>query len=111
MMPLSPILPCELFDVWGLNFMGPFPSSFGYRYILMGVDYVSKWVEAIPARTNDHKVVVNFIRENIFSRFGVPRVIISDGGQHFRHRTLEALLKKYSVNHKIATPYHPETSG
>ena len=79
-MPLSPILPCELFDVWGIDFIGPFPPSFGYHYILVAVDYVSKWVEAIPARINDHRVVVNFIRENIFSRFGVPRVIISDGG-------------------------------
>ena len=91
--------------------MGLFLPSFGYRYIFVAVDYVSKWVEAIPAHTNDHNVVMNLIRENIFSRFGVPRVIISDGGQHFCHRTLEALLKKYSVNHKVATPYHPQTSG
>ena len=111
MMPLSPILPCELFDVWGIDFMGPFPPSFGYQYILVAVDYVSKWVEAIPVRTNDHRVVVQFIREHIFARFGVPRVLISDGGQHFRHRTLEALLRRYSVTHKVATPYHPQTSG
>ena len=105
-MPLSPILPCELFDVWRIDLMGPFPPSFGYRYILVWVDYVSKWVEAIPARTNDHKVVVNLIRENIFSQFGVPRVLISDGGQYFRHRTLEALLRRYSMTHKVFTPYH-----
>ena len=79
-MPLSPILPCELFDVWGIDFMGPFPPSFGYQYILVAVDYVSKWVEAIPAHTNDHRVVVQFIREHIFARFGVLRVLISDGG-------------------------------
>ncbi|RVW23034.1 Retrovirus-related Pol polyprotein from transposon 17.6 [Vitis vinifera] len=68
MMPLNPILIVDLFDVWGIDFMGPFPMSFGLSYILVGVDYVSKWVEAIPCRTNDHKVVLKFLKENIFSR-------------------------------------------
>ncbi|RVW13020.1 Pol polyprotein [Vitis vinifera] len=88
-MPMNPILIVDLFDVWGIDFMGPFPMSFGNSYILVGVDYVSKWVEAIPYKHNDHKVVLKFLKENIFSRFGVPKAIISDG----------------------ATPYHPQTSG
>ncbi|RVW31008.1 hypothetical protein CK203_100673 [Vitis vinifera] len=66
-MPMNPILIVDLFDVWGIDFMGPFPMSFGNSYILVGVDYVSKWVEAIPS--------------------------------------------KYGVKHKVATPYHPQTSG
>ena len=88
MMPLTPILIIEIFDCWGLDFMGPFPPSCGYLYILLAVDYVSKWVEAIPTRTNDHKVVLKFLKEHIFSRFGVPRAIISDGGLHFCNRPL-----------------------
>ncbi|KAL6345871.1 hypothetical protein AAG906_020453 [Vitis piasezkii] len=76
MMPLNPILIVDVFDVWGIDFMGPFPISFRHFYILVGVDYVSKWVEAIPCRSNDHKVVLKFLKENIFSRFGVPKVII-----------------------------------
>jgi hypothetical protein len=111
MMPLNPILIVEIFDVWGIDFMGPFPPSFGYEYILVGVDYVSKWVEAVATKTNDHKVVVKFIQTNIFSRFGTPRAIISDGGKHFCNRFLKTLLLKYSVTHKVATPYHPQTSG
>jgi hypothetical protein len=111
MMPLNPILIVEIFDVWGIDFMGPFPPSFGYEYILVGVDYVSKWVEAVATKTNDHKVVVKFIQANIFSRFGTPRAIISDGGKHFCNRFLKTLLLKYSVTHKVATPYHPQTSG
>ena len=91
--------------------MGPFPSSFGYIYILVGVDYVSKWVEAVPCRTTDHRVVLKFLKENIFSRFGVPKAIISDGGSHFRNKPFESLLAKYGVKHKVATPYHPQTSG
>ena len=111
MMPLTPILIIEIFDCWGIDFMGPFPPSCGYLYILLSVDYVSKWVEAIPTRTNDHKVVLKFIKEHIFSRFGTPRAIISDGGLHFCNRSFENLLKKYGVTHKVSTTYHPQTNG
>ena len=91
--------------------MGPFPSSFGYIYILVGVDYVSKWVETVPYRAADHRVVLKFLKGNIFSRFGVPKAIISDGGSHFCNKPFENLLTKYGVKHKVATPYHPRTSG
>ncbi|KAM1559976.1 hypothetical protein TB1_003248 [Malus domestica] len=110
-MPQVSVLNVEIFDVWGIDFMGPFPSSYGFTYILLAVDYVSKWVEAKATRTNDSKVVADFIRTNIFARFGMPRVIISDGGSHFCNRTIEALLRKYSVTHKVSTPYHPQTNG
>ncbi|WKA01560.1 hypothetical protein VitviT2T_019836 [Vitis vinifera] len=111
MMPLNPILIVDLFYVWGIDFMRHFPMSFGYSYILVGVDYVSKWVEAIPCKRNDHRVVIKFLKENIFSRFGVPKAIISDGGTHFCNKPFETLLAKYGVKHKVATPYHPQTSG
>ena len=73
----------------------------------MGVEYVSKGVEAIPCKYNDHKIVLTFMKENIFSRFGVPKAIISDGGTHFCYKSFETLLAKYEVKHKVATPYHP----
>ena len=60
MMPLIPILVVELFDVWGIDFMGPFPTAYGNTYIFVGVDYVSKWVEAFPCKTSDHRVVLKF---------------------------------------------------
>ncbi|KAM1757990.1 hypothetical protein ACFX11_007166 [Malus domestica] len=110
-MPQTPIFSVEIFDVWGIDFMGPFPPSFGFTYILLAVDYVSKWVEAKATRTNDSKVVADFVKTNIFARFGMPRVLISDGGSHFCNRTIEALLKKYTVTHKVSTPYHPQTNG
>jgi hypothetical protein len=109
-MPQARILFCEIFDVWGIDFMGPFPVSFGYVYILL-VDYVSKWVEAKATRTNDSKVVTNFIKSRILSRFGIPRALISYRGTHFCNRTVETLLKKYHVTHKVSTAYHPQTSG
>ncbi|KAM2867848.1 hypothetical protein COP2_023719 [Malus domestica] len=110
-MPQVSILNVEIFYVWGIDFMGPFPSSYGFMYILLAVDYVLKWVEAEATRTNDSKVVADFIRTNIFARFGMPRVIISDGWSHFCNQTIEALLRKYNVNHKVSTPYHPQTNG
>ncbi|GLT29119.1 hypothetical protein SLA2020_040050 [Shorea laevis] len=110
-MPLNNLLVCELFDVWGIDFMGPFPHSFTNQYILVAMDYVSKWVEAIALPTNDARVVVKFLKKNIFTRFGIPRAIISDGGKHFCNKQFDALLSKYGVTHKVATPYHPQTSG
>ena len=91
--------------------MGLFPSSFGYYYILVGVDHVSKWVEAIACKHNHHKVVMKFVNENIFTRFGVPKAIISDKGTHFCNKTFNNILARYGVKHKVATPYHPQTSG
>ena len=110
-MLLTPILVVDLFDVWGIDFMGSFPISFGYLYILVGVDYVSKWVEVVPCRTSDHRVVLKFLKENIFSKFRVPKAIISDGGSHYCNKPFENLLTKYGVKHKVATPYHPQISG
>ena len=110
-MPLHPILTVEIFDVWGIDFMGPFPNSSGNLYILIAVDYMSKWVEAVARRTNDNKVVVKFLKKNIFSRFGAPRAIISDNDTHFCDRSFEALMRKYSITHKLSTPYHPQTTS
>ncbi|KAL2235382.1 UNVERIFIED_CONTAM: hypothetical protein Sindi_1270400 [Sesamum indicum] len=110
-MPLSPILVREVFDVWGIDFMGPFPSSFGKTYIILGVDYVSKWVGAKATRADDAKTVVESVKANIFSRFGMPRAIISDRGTHFCNKVIEALFKKYNITYRISTAYQPQTNG
>ncbi|KAL2237448.1 UNVERIFIED_CONTAM: Retrovirus-related Pol polyprotein from transposon [Sesamum indicum] len=110
-MPLTSILVCEIFDVWGIDFMGPFPSSFGKSYIILGVDYVSKWIEAKATRTDDAKTVIDFVKTNIFSRYGMPRAIISDRGTHFCNKMVSALFKKYNVTHRVSTAYHPQTNG
>ena len=91
--------------------MGPFPPSYSNTYILVVVDYVSKWVEAIATPTNDTKTVLKFLQKHIFSRFGVPRVLISDGGTHFCNRQLYSAMVRYGISHKVATPYHPQTNG
>ena len=87
--------------------MGPFVSSNGMKYILVAVDYVSKWVEAIALANNEGKSVTTFLKMNIFSHFGTPRDIISDRGSHFCNRLFKGLLEKYGVRHNVATPYNP----
>ncbi|GJT72734.1 reverse transcriptase domain-containing protein [Tanacetum coccineum] len=101
---------CEIFDVWGIDFMGPFPSSRGNKYILVAVDYLSKWVEAKALPTNDARVVVKFLK-SLFARFGTPRAIISDRGTHFCNDKFAKVMSKYGVTHRLATAYHPQTSG
>jgi hypothetical protein len=110
-MPLQNIQEVEVFDCWGIDFVGPFPPSYGNEYMLVAVDYVSKWVEAIASPRADAKTVIIFLKKNIFSRFGTPRVLISDGGSHFCNAPLESILKHYGVSHRVATPYHPQANG
>ena len=91
--------------------MGSFVPSLSNMYILVALDYVNKWVQAVASPTNDHKVVTKLLKKIIIPRFGVARVLISDGSSHFAKNQLEALLNKYGVNHKVGLPYHPQTQG
>ncbi|MFS8034865.1 putative nucleotidyltransferase, Ribonuclease H [Helianthus anomalus] len=109
-MPQNPIQVLEVFDVWGIDFMGPFPPSSGNRYILVAIDYVSKWVEAQALPTNDARVVVRFLKK-LFTRFGTPRAIISDRGTHFCNAVMEKAWERYGVTNRLSTAYHPQTSG
>nr|GEU89679.1 DNA-directed DNA polymerase [Tanacetum cinerariifolium] len=109
-MPQNSIQVCEIFNVWGIDFMGPFPYLRGNKYILVAVDYLSKWVEAKALPTNDARVVCKFLK-NLFTRFGAPRAIISDRGTHFCNDQFTKVMHKYGVTHRLSTPYHPQTSG
>ncbi|GJR61774.1 reverse transcriptase domain-containing protein [Tanacetum coccineum] len=102
-MPQNSIQVCEIFD-------GPFPSSKGNKYILVAVDYLSKWVEAKALPTNDARVVCKFLK-SLFARFGAPRAIISDRGTHFCNDQFAKVMLKYGVTHRLSTAYHPQTSG
>ena len=93
-MPMDYSLAVEQFDVWGFDFMGPFPSSNGYTHILVAIDYVTK-----------------LLKEVIFPRFGVPRYLMTGRGSHFIHGAFRKMLAKYDVNHRTASPYHPQSSG
>ena len=105
------ILEVELFDLLGMDFMGPFPSSFSNLYILLVVDYVFKWVKAIPTRTNDASVVVKFLPSHIFTQFGTPRALIMDSGTHFCNKLVDKVLQKYGVRHCTSRTYHSQENG
>nr|GEW72970.1 reverse transcriptase domain-containing protein [Tanacetum cinerariifolium] len=109
-MPKNSIQVCEIFDVWGIDFMRPFPSSKGNKYILVAVDYLSKWVEAKALPTNDAREVVIFLK-SLFYLFGTPKAIISDRGTHFCNDQFSKVMLKYGVAHRLSTAYHPQTSG
>ena len=91
-----------------MDFIGPFPSLFSILYILLAVDYVSKWVEAIPTRTNDARVVAKFLHSHIFTQFGTPRALITYGGTHFCNKVIDSVLGKYGVRHRTSLAYHPQ---
>ena len=110
-MPLRGIMVVQIFYVWGIDFMGPFPPSFGNLYILLAVDYVSKWVEAIACPRNDSNTVVSFLQKNILSKFGTPMTIISDGGSHFANKIFAKLMNRYGIKHIMSLAYHPQTNG
>ncbi|GKA68875.1 reverse transcriptase domain-containing protein [Tanacetum coccineum] len=109
-MPQNAIQVCEIFDVWGIDFIGLFPSSRGNKYILMAIDYLSKWVEAKALPTNDARVVIKFLKSR-FARFRTPRAIISDRGTLFWNDQFAKVMLKYGVTHRLFTAYHPQTSG
>nr|GEY97451.1 hypothetical protein [Tanacetum cinerariifolium] len=92
-MPQNIIQVCEIFDAWAIDFMGPFPSSQGNRYILVAVDYLSKWVEAKALPTNDARVAVKFLK-SLFARFGTPRAIISDRRTLFYNDKFAKVMSK-----------------
>nr|GEU47923.1 reverse transcriptase domain-containing protein [Tanacetum cinerariifolium] len=109
-MPQNAIQVCKIFDVWGIDFMGPFLSSRAKKYILVAVDYLSKWVEAKTLPTNDARVVCKILK-SLFARFGTPRAIISDRSTYFCNDQFAKVMLKYGVTHRLATAYHPQTSG
>jgi hypothetical protein len=110
-MPLTNNLQIELFDVWGSDYMGPFSKSKNCEYILVVVDYVSKWAEGMLCKATDAKNSKKMFEEIIFPRFEVLRMVISDGGTHFIDKNFHNYLMKHGICHNNATPYHPQTSG
>nr|GEW34161.1 reverse transcriptase domain-containing protein [Tanacetum cinerariifolium] len=109
-MPLNNIQVCKIFDIWGIDFMGPFLKSYKFEYILVAIDYVSKWAKAQALPTSDARVVVTFLKR-LFCRFRMRKALISDSGTHFCNKIMEKTMKRYEINHRFSTSYHPQTSG
>ncbi|GKB97901.1 reverse transcriptase domain-containing protein [Tanacetum coccineum] len=104
-MPLNNIQVCEIFNIWGINFMGPFPKSYKFEYILVVVDYVSKWAKAQALPTNDARVVAAFLKK-LFCHFGMPKALISDRGTHFCNKIMEMLDIRKRLGHPMYFTVH-----
>jgi transposase InsO family protein len=102
----------EPFEKWALDFVGPIsPMSRRKNYILVCTDYVTKWVEAKALFRATKKSVVEFIYEDIFTRFGVPCEIVTDQGTQFTSNMMKELTEKYGIKHCKSSPYHLQDNG
>ncbi|XP_036431193.1 GTPase IMAP family member 8-like [Colossoma macropomum] len=95
----------------GLDFMGPFPrSKKGNSYLLVVVDYYTKWIELFPLRDSKTPRLCQLLRDEIFTRWGVPKYLVSDRGPQFTSQLLTDVCKKWGVIQKITTSYHPQAN-
>jgi len=104
----------QIFDKWVVDFIGPISSPARHsrvRYIIIAIEYLTRWVEAAPVKDCTAKTTTRFIFENIISWFGCPRSITSDQGMHFLSETIETLLKTFMVQHNKSSSYHPQANS
>ena len=110
--PLQPQLVIEPFDKWALDLVGPISTHSRQKaYILVFTNYMMKWVEAVALVKSNDQDVIDFLYGEIFTHFGVPKEVVIDGGPQFVSHKFEALLHKYHIQHRIASPYHPQANG
>jgi len=109
---IHPITPSTLFDRWGVDIVGPLPVTENRnRYIIVAVDYFSRWPEAKPLKEANVHTVATFIYEEIICRFGAPQILQSDRGTHFLNQVIKELTEKFRIKHSLSSPYHPQSNG
>src|SRR6185436_5270281 len=109
---LYPIPIEDVFERIGIDYIGPLPKTAkGNKYIIVAMDYLTKWPEAKAVKEATAKESAKFIYENIICRFGCPKIILSDRGTHFRNELIKELCDKFTIKHKLSSPYHPQTNG
>jgi transposase InsO family protein len=112
-MPLVPQLTLQAFEKWVIDFMGPINplgKCTGSRYIIIVTKYLTKWVEEKEFKDCSETTVACFIFDDIITRFGCPKILMSDQGTHFINNTIEALLEEFAFHHQKSTPYHPQAN-
>ena len=113
-MPLISVNPSLTFEIWAIDFIGPFPipaKKTGARYIISTVEYVTKWAEAEPVNTCSSEIAAKFIYENIITRFRCPLTLISNQGTHFINKIIKTLTDQFQIDHRQSTTYHPQSNG
>eukprot|EP00253_Pinus_taeda_P007776 PITA_07776 len=100
------------FEKWAIDFIGPInPTSLSKKHILVCTDFVTKWVVDKVVSFPTEKVVIDFLFTEIFTRFGVPREIVSDNGLQFISNLVQGVMEKYKIWHRKSMPYHPQENG
>ena len=111
-MPLQPQVTFEPFEKWGMDFVGPInPPSKQRSYIIVCTDYLTKWAETKAIKATTEEKLVEFLRENIFYKFGYPRELVTDQGSQFTSNLIEYFLAHHKIKQKTSTPYHPQENG
>ena len=110
--PMQPQVTFEPFEKWGMDFVGPInPPSKQKQYIIVCIDYLTKWAETKTIKATTEEKVAEFLRENTFYKFGYPREFVIDQGSQFTSNLIEGLLTHHMIKHKTSTPYHPQDNG
>ena len=113
-MPLQLQMALQAFDKWAIDFLVPINppgKKTGARYIITAIDYVTTWAEAQAVKDFTTDTVVHFIFEQILTRFGCPKILISDRGTYFFNEMIWALNEEFQIHHAKSTPYHPQVNG
>ncbi|PKA65413.1 hypothetical protein AXF42_Ash005747 [Apostasia shenzhenica] len=109
---LKPINSSWPFAIWGLDFLGPMPTAIkNYKWILIAVDYFTKWIEAKPLTQPTTQNIENFFWANIVCRYGIPMVIITDNDTPFANQRIHDFCGEHQINLKYASVWHPHTNG
>ena len=110
--PLHLVITVGPFAKWGIDFMTCNPHlAEEHAYIIVAMDYFTKWAEAMPTLAADGKTTTQFIFNHIIARFGIPQAIVTDHGSHFRHYMVAELTSKLGLRHEKSTPYYPQANG
>lgn len=111
-MPMQPQVNFEPYEKWGMDFVGPMnPPSKQRQYIIVCTDYLTKWAETKAIKAATEEKVTEFLRENIFYKFGYLRELVTDQGNQFTSNLIEDLLTHHKIKHRTSTPYHPQANG
>src|SRR6266542_1762647 len=106
------IIPMDIFEKWGVDIVRPLLiTREENRYIVVAMDYFSRWPEARSLKAANADTVATFLYEEIICRFGAPRILQSDRGTHFVNEIIQRLTKRFKIKHSLSSPYHPQSNG